>query len=72
MHTGDAGTLDGAGFLFVQDRVKDTTDASVEDLVYDGENAQKDAPLHEPDTAGDELAHHALVLGGVGLRRKRG
>jgi hypothetical protein len=43
------------------------TDASVEDLIYDGENVYRDAPWHEPKAAGDEIAHHTHVHGSVGL-----
>lgn len=70
MHTGDAGTMDDAGFLYIVDRVKDMIvtggenvySAEVEDALYQHPAVKECAVIGIPDDKWIEAVHAVVVL----------
>lgn len=70
MHTGDAGTMDGDGFIFVVDRIKDMLvsggenvySAEVEDAILQHPQVAQCAVIGVPDEKWGERVHAVLVL----------
>jgi long-chain acyl-CoA synthetase len=70
MHTGDAGYMDGEGFLFIVDRVKDMIvtggenvySAEVEDALYQHPAVGECAVIGVPDEKWVEAVHAVVVL----------
>jgi len=70
MHTGDAGYLDGEGFLFLSDRIKDMIisggenvySTAVENVLYRHEAVQECAIIGIPDEKWGEAVHAIIVL----------